>query len=417
MPAPSKYPAEVRDRAVRMVNEKLTNDPALAVSTACRLVGEQIGINKNTLRNWVKQNHVDSGKTPGMTTDDKHRITELEKEIRELRRANEILRKASAYFCPGGARPPLTNIDDFIDDNRDEFGVEPICRVLSGTGVQIAASSYYARKSRPVSERERSDAVWDERIQKVHSDNRGLFGARKIWVMLRRLYPDEPIARCTVERRMRALGLAGVSNARATTTTWQSKTASYPSDLVQRDFTADAPDTRWVADITYVPTWSGFVYVAFVMDLFSRMIVGWRVDTTLRTDLALDALEHALWERKRKTRNTGQLIHHSDKGSQYVSIAYTERLRESGIEASVGSTGDSYDNAAAEALNKLFKKEVVWREGPWTGRDAVEFATLEWVHWYNNTRPHSYCKDLAPAQLDEHYYTEASRSEVAGVPL
>lgn len=251
----------------------------------------------------------------------------------------------------------------------------------------------------------------------MHSDNRGLFGARKVWVMLRRLYPDEPIARCTVERRMRALGLAGVSNARSTTTTRQPKTASYPGDLVQRDFTADAPDTRWVADITYVPTWSGFVYVAFVMDLFSRMIVGWRVDTTLRTDLALDALEHALWERKRKNRNIDQLIHHSDKGSQYVSIAYTERLREAGMESSVGSTGDSYDNAAAEALNKLYKKEVVWREGPWTGRDAVEFATLEWVHWYNHTRPHSYCKDLAPAQLEEHYYSETSRPVMVGVPL
>nr|BFF06449.1 hypothetical protein GCM10023233_14180 [Brevibacterium otitidis] len=235
--------------------------------------------------------------------------------------------------------------------------------------------------------------------------------------MLRRLYPNEPIARCTVERRMRTLGLAGVSNARSTTTTRQPKTASYPGDLVQRDFTADTPDTRWVADITYVPTWSGFVYVAFVMDLFSRMIVGWRVDTTLRTDLALDALEHALWQRKRKNRNTDQLIHHSDKGSQYVSIAYTERLREAGIEASVGSTGDSYDNAAAEALNKLYKKEVVWREGPWTGRDAVEFATLEWVHWYNHTRPHSHCGDLAPAQFEEHYYTETSRPVVADVPL
>lgn len=259
--------------------------------------------------------------------------------------------------------------------------------------------------------------MWDERIQKVHSDNRGLFGARKMWVMLRRLYPDESIARCTVERRMRALGLAGVSNARSTTTTRPSKTASYPGDLVCRDFTVIAPDTRWVADITYVPTWSGFVYVAFVMDLFSRMVVGWRVDTTLRTDLALDALEHALWERRRKNRDIGNLSHHSDKGSQYVSIAYTERLREAGIEASVGSTGDSYDNAAAEALNKLFKKEVVWREGPWTGRDAVEFATLELVHWYNNTRPHSYCGDLAPAQLEDHYYTEISQLAAAGVPL
>lgn len=283
--------------------------------------------------------------------------------------------------------------------------------------MQVAASSYYGRKVRPASKRSVSDAKWDERITDTHAANRGLFGARKMWKVLGRRYPDEPIARCTVERRMRALGLAGVGNSRTVRTTRPAKGAPHPGDSLNRDFSASAPNRRWVADITYVPTWSGFVYVAFVMDLFSRAIVGWRVDTSLRTDLALDALEHGLWERRRKNHSIAGLVHHSDKGSQYVSIAYTSRLEEAGIEASVGSTGDSYDNPAAEALNKLYQKEVVWREGPWTGRDSVEYATLEWVHWYNHARPHSFCRDIAPLELEDRYYTETSRSDEVGVPL
>jgi putative transposase len=227
-----------------------------------------------------------------------------------------------------------------------------------------------------------------------------------MWKALGRAFPDEPVARCTVERRMRALGLQGASNARSTRTTRPTPGTPCPADQLGRDFHADAPNQRWVADITYVPTWTGFAYVAFVMDLYSRRIVGWRVSNTLRTDLALDALEHALWNRRREGRDLTGLIHHSDRGSQYLSIRYTERLAESGIESSVGSKGDSYDNAAAEALNKLYKKELIWRGAPWKSRDAVELATLEWVDWYNNSRLHSTCGDVPPTELETDYYTD-----------
>jgi putative transposase len=251
--------------------------------------------------------------------------------------------------------------------------------------------------------------VLDQRLATIHEQNLGVYGVRKMWRTLNRLHPSEPVARCTVERRMRALGLAGVSNAKTTHTTRRAPAAdARPQDKVNRDFTAEAPNQRWVADITYVATWAGFVYVAFVMDLFSRRIVGWRVSNSLRTDLALDALEQAIWAREREQRDLSRLLHHSDHGCQYLSIRYTERLAEAGIEASVGSVGDSYDNAAAEALNKLYKKELIWRRGPWTGLDAVELATLEWVDWYNTSRLHGYCGDIPPAELEANYYAETT---------
>lgn len=215
---------------------------------------------------------------------------------------------------------------------------------------------------------------------------------------------------------MRALALAGVPNARTTRTTRPATCQPSPADALRRDFTAQAPDRRWVADITYVATWAGFVYVAFVMDLYSRRIVGWRVSNSLRTDLALDALEHGMWLRRRQGRDLTQLVHHSDKGCQYLSIRYTERLAEAGIEASVGSTGDSYDNAAAEALNKLYKKELIWRRGPWTGLDAVELATMEWVDWYNTTRLHSYCDDAPPVEFEDCYYAEQTTAPAPAGP-
>ncbi len=242
-----------------------------------------------------------------------------------------------------------------------------------------------------------------------------MYGVRKMWKAYLRAWPGEPVARCTIERRMRALGLAGVPNARTTRTTRPARAKACPADRLQRDFTAPAPDHRWVADITYVATWAGFVYVAFVMDLYSRRITGWRVSNSLRTDLALDALEHALWERGRHQRDLSCLVHHSDRGCQYVSIRYTERLLESGIEPSVGSTGDSYDNAAAEALNKIYKKELIWKRGPWSGLDAVELATMEWVDWYNNDRLHSHCGDIPPIEYEDLFYAEhASAPAPAG---
>jgi putative transposase len=215
---------------------------------------------------------------------------------------------------------------------------------LAEAGIQIAPSSYYARKARPPSARAVREAVIDERLVALHEENMGVYGARKMWKVINRVHPHDPVARCTVERRMRALGLAGVPNARSARTTRPAPPGGHePRDRLERDFTAGAPDQRWVADITYVPTWTGFVYVAFVKDLFARRVVGWRVSRSLRTDLALDALEHAIWTRSRDHRDLSKLVHHSDKGVQYLAIRYTERLAEAGIEASVGSTGDSYD--------------------------------------------------------------------------
>ena len=282
--------------------------------------------------------------------------------------------------------------------------------------MQVAASSYYARKNRAESARSIADRKWDTRIVETHEANRGLYGARKMWKVLGAMYPEDRVARCTVERRMAALGLSGVGNSRTTRTTRPApQGASHPGDKLERNFTASAPNMKWVADITYVPTWSGFVYVAFIMDLFSRAIVGWSVDTTLRADLALNALEHAMLERGRRKHEVRGVIHHSDKGAQYTSITYTSRLVEAEIEASVGSTGDSYDNAAAEALMKLFKKEVVWRDGPWSGRDSVEYAVMEWVHWYNNSRIHSRCSDMAPMAFEALHYTRSRRPGEARV--
>lgn len=267
-----------------------------------------------------------------------------------------------------------------------------------------------------------ADAALDARILALDEDNYQVFGVMKMWKMLNRqqvldehgqatgvCYPHVP--RCAVARRMKALGLVGAvaGDHKAPRTTVAAKDG-HPADLLERDFTATAPDTRWVADITYVPTWVGFVYVAFVMDLFSRRIVGWRVTASLHTDLALDALNHAIFTRQRQGRSLDGLVHHADRGVQYRAIRYTERLEELGIVASVGSKGDSYDNAAAEALNRLFKTELIRRRGPWKTLEHVELEVLKWVDWYNTTRPHSWCDYLAPAAYETDYYAALNPS-------
>jgi transposase InsO family protein len=258
----------------------------------------------------------------------------------------------------------------FIDAHRDDYGVEPIC-----TQLPIAPSTYYEHKAREqnperLPPRVRRDRELSSEIQRVWDENFRVYGARKVWRQLKR--EQFEVARCTVERLMRALGLQGAVRGRTCRTTVGDDTAVRPADLVQRQFTATRPNQLWVADITYVATWAGFVYVAFVIDVFARRIVGWRVASTMRTDLVLDALEQALWSRT----GTQGLIHHSDRGSQYLSIRYSERLAEASIESSVGSTGDSYDNALAETINGLYKTEVIRRRGPWRNIDAVEYATL-----------------------------------------
>jgi putative transposase len=302
----------------------------------------------------------------------------------------------------------------YIDTYRGQFGVEPICRVLSHAGCQIAPSSYYAAKSRPASARAVRDTQLAAQIRRVHAENFGVYGADKLWRQLNR--EGVRVARCTVERLMRKLGLAGaVRGRRRRTTTKPAPASARPADLVGRNFTAAAPNRLWVADVTYVWTWAGFVYIAFVVDAFSRRILGWRCATHLRTDLALDALEMAIWTRQRHSGGglLSGLVHHSDRGVQYLSIRYTERLAEAGAVTSVGSRGDSYDNALAETTIGLFKTEIVNRRGPWKTPGQVELALAGWVDWYNRRRLHSACADLPPAEYEDNHRRQAAIAELA----
>ena len=284
------------------------------------------------------------------------------------------------------------------------FGVEPICTVLTEAGAQIAPSTYYASKSRPPSARAVHDEQLKVEIQRVFDANLGVYGVRKIWRQLKR--EGHQVPRCQVERLMRELGLFGAVRGKTKRTTVPAEVAARPGDLVERVFRAPAPNQLWVADLTYVATWSGFVYVAFVMDVFSRRIVGWRCSTSLRADLALDALEQGLWQRAREQRDVHGLVHHSDRGVQYVSIRYTDRLDEAGAVRSVGSKGDSYDNAAAESLIGLYKTELIRRRGPWRALYDVELATLEYVDWFNHRRLHSHCGNVPPVEFETNYYRQ-----------
>lgn len=296
---------------------------------------------------------------------------------------------------------------DFIDRYRDLYGVEPICDVLP-----IAPSTYHRCKAHEKSPEKRSarrqrDEQLCPEIKRVWKESDYNYGARKVWKQL--LRESIPAARCTVERLMRELNIQGVRRGRRCITTLPDQTAAKPLDLVQREFVAHHPNQLWVADITYVATWSGFVYVAFVVDVFSRYIVGWRVLKHMQTDLILDALEQALWLRG-KPRG---VIHHSDRGSQYLSIRYTDRLAEAGFNASVGSVGDSYDNALAETINGLYKTEVIHKNGPWRGLDDVERATLTWVDWFNQRRLLQPIGDIPPAEYEMLYYQQVESSDAA----
>jgi putative transposase len=287
----------------------------------------------------------------------------------------------------------------YIDAHRAEYGVEPICRAL-----QFAPRTYWAAKCRPCSPRRRRDEQLKPEITRVHAENFGVYGADKVWAQLNR--EDIPVARCTIERLMRELSLRGAVRGKPKRTTVSDDTAARPRDLVDRNFTASAPNRLWVADLTYVRTWSGFVYVAFITDVYSRMIVGWQASRSLRTDLALDALEQAIWDRQRAGRDLTDLVHHSDRGVQYLAIRYTERLAETGAVNSVGSRGDSYDNALAESINGLYKTELVRNNGPWRGLDDLELATLEWVDWFNHRRLFEDHGRIPPAEFEDRYYRQ-----------
>ena len=296
----------------------------------------------------------------------------------------------------------------FIDQHRDTYGVEPICAVLP-----IAPSTYFlriAQQQDPTRRSARAQRDGDLRaaIQRVWAEHEHVYGPRKVWRQLRR--EGIRAARCTVERLMRDMGLRGRVRGRAWTITTQAEpAATRPADLVDRQFVATRPNKLWVADFTYVATWRGFVYVAFVIDVFARRIVGWRVSSSLRTDFVLDALEQAIYDRR--GAGVTDLVHHSDRGTQYLSMRYTERLSEAGIAPSVGSRGDSYDNALAESIIGLFKTEVIQLKGPWRHLEGVEFATLRWVDFFNNRRLLEPIGDVPPAEYEATYYAQRQRPE------
>jgi putative transposase len=297
----------------------------------------------------------------------------------------------------------------FIDDQREAHGIEPICKVLP-----IAPSTYHAHAAKradpaKLSARAKRDAALKPEIARVFAENFAVYGARKVWRQLQR--EGEKAARCTVERLMRSMGLEGAIRGKPIRTTIGDRAAPCPLDHVHRQFQAPRPNALWVSDFTYVSTWTGFVYVAFVIDAYARRIVGWRVSRTAHTAFVLDALEQALHER-RPVHRAG-LVHHSDRGSQYVSIKYTERLAEAGIEPSVGSVGDSFDNALAETINGLYKAEVIHRRGPWRSFEAVEFATLEWVNWFNHRRLLEPIGNIPPAEAEQRYYAMLEQPAIA----
>ena len=297
----------------------------------------------------------------------------------------------------------------FIDEHRDQFGVEPICRVLTEHEIPIAPSTYYEARNRPPSRRALRDAEITELIKTARQQRFGdTLGARKMWLHLRR--QGHQVARCTIERLMTQNGWHGALRGNRVRTTIPDDRHARSTDLVGRDFTAPAPNRLWVADFTYVATWAGTVYVAFIIDVYSRMIIGWRAATQMTTELVLDTLEHALWTRRQTgvTDLTG-LVHHNDAGSQYTSFAFTSRLIEAGVDPSVGSVGDAYDNALAESQIGLYKSEMIHRFGPWRDVDHVEIETLHWAHWFNHERTHESIDDLTPIEVETAYYASRNR--------
>ncbi|WP_374101641.1 IS3 family transposase [Escherichia coli] len=399
----TRFSPEVRQRAVRMVLE--SQDEYDSQRAAICSIAPKTGCTPETLRVWIRQHERDTGGGDGgLTTAERQRLKELERENRELRRSNDILRQASAYFCEGGVRPPLEKIMPLLDKLREQYGVGPVCSEL-----HIAPSTYYhCQQQRHHPDKRSARAQRDDwlkrEIQRVYDENHQVYGVRKVWRQL--LREGIRVARCTVARLMAVMGLAGVLRGKKVRTTVSRKTVA-TGDRVNRQFVAERPDQLWVADFTYVSTWQGFVYVAFIIDVFAGYIVGWRVSSSMETTFVLDALEQALWAR----RPSGT-IHHSDKGSQYVSLAYTERLKEAGLLASTGSTGDSYDNAMAESINGLYKAEVIHRKS-WKNRAEVELATLTWVDWYNNRRLLGRLGHTPPAEAEKAYYASIGNDDLA----
>ncbi|MFI8991525.1 IS3 family transposase [Streptomyces antimycoticus] len=413
MARPSRYPLELRRRAVRMVAEVRDDHPN--ETAALQTVADKLGIgSRETLRNWVKQHEIDAGTRPGTTTDESAQLKALKKENAELKRANEVL-KAAAKFLRGRARPATHTLVGFIDEHRDRFGgVEPICRTLTGHDCKIAPSTYYAYKKRLETPSARSvrDEELKVRIQEVHTSNYRVYGARKVWRELNR--QGHAVARCTVERLMRELGITGAVRGKKVITTLPGGQVERVPDRLERDFVAKAPNRCWVADFTHVTTWAGVVYIAFVVDTFSRRIVGWSAATVKATVFVLDAVEMAIWQRDRDQHpvRPGELIHHSDAGSQYTSFRLAEHLDAAGIAASIGSVGDAYDNALMESTIGLFKTELIKPRPPWKTLSEVELATAEYVDWYNHRRLHGEIGHVPPVEYEATYYTELTNPQV-----
>ncbi|HAX8595361.1 TPA: IS3 family transposase [Escherichia coli] len=399
----TRFSPEVRQRAVRMVLES-QGEYDSQWATICS-IAPKIGCTPETLRVWVRQHERDTGGGDGgLTTAERQRLKELERENRELRRSNDILRQASAYFAKAEFDRLWKKLMPLLDKLREQYGVGPLCSEL-----HIAPSTYYhCQQQRHHPDKRSARAQRDDwlkrEIQRVYDENHQVYGVRKVWRQL--LREGIRVARCTVARLMAVMGLAGVLRGKKVRTTISRKAVA-AGDRVNRQFVAERPDQLWVADFTYVSTWQGFVYVAFIIDVFAGYIVGWRVSSSMETTFVLDALEQALWAR----RPSGT-VHHSDKGSQYVSLAYTQRLKEAGLLASTGSTGDSYDNAMAESINGLYKAEVIHRKS-WKNRAEVELATLTWVDWYNNRRLLERLGHTPPAEAEKAYYASIGNDDLA----
>nr|WP_169172708.1 IS3 family transposase [Escherichia coli] len=399
----TRFSPEVRQRAIRMVLE--SQDEYDSQWAAICSIAPKIGCTPETLRVLVRQHGRDTGGGDGvLTSAERQRLKGLERENRAVRRSNDILRQASAYFGEGGVRPPLEKMMPLLDKLREQYGVGPVCSEL-----HIAPSTYYhCQQQRHHPDKRSARAQHDDwlkrEIQRVYDENHQVYGVRKVWRQL--LREGIRVARCTVARLMAVMGLAGVLRGKKVRTTISRKAVA-AGDRVNRQFVAERTDQLWVAEFTYVSTWQGFVYVAFIIDVFAGYILGWRVSSSMETTFVLDALEQAFWAR----RPSGT-IHHSDKGSQYVSLAYTERLKEAGLLASTGSTGDSYDNAMAESINGLYKAEVIHRKS-WKNRAEVELATLTWVDWYNNRRLLGRLGHTPPAEAEKAYYASIGNDDLA----
>ncbi|WP_413771506.1 IS3 family transposase [Psychrobacter sp. AC24] len=400
------YTPEMKERAVRMLIEAKDDYPS--TWSAIKAIAPKIGCTPETLRSWHKK-HIDKTIPAKIQAQSQaERIKELERENKELKQANEIIRKAAAFFGPGGNRPQTLVMVQFIDENKSIYGILAICRVLP-----IAPSIYYRTKDlndnpEKRSQRSQHDDFYLNEIKRIWQDSKCRYGTRKVWKQLKAegIHP----ARCTVERLMRQHGMQGIWRGKGKITTKSRDDQKRADDLVNRNFNAHRPNQLWVADFTYIKTLSGWVYTAFIIDVFARAIVGWKVSDRMNTDMVMAALNQAIADRN----HPKDVIHHSDRGVQYLSIRYTDKMADSGVIASVGTTGDSYDNALAETVNGLYKTEVIeYLKQQWQGVSDVELATLEWVDWFNKTRIHSTIGYVSPFEFERRYYDSFIESDKA----